>query len=79
MAMPVLREPDALPASDLGLRQAITPKDEAATHPADEVESLLEPARPYRAYAEIRLWSLSGSLAREPARDRAREPEGEPD
>ena len=62
VAMRVLREPDALPASDLGLRKAITPKG-AAPRPAAEVEALLEVCRPYRAYAAMRLWSLERASA----------------
>ncbi|MBK7949046.1 MAG: DNA-3-methyladenine glycosylase 2 family protein [Deltaproteobacteria bacterium] len=65
LAMRVLREPDALPASDLGLRQAITPKGDSP-RPAAEVERLLEPGRPYRAYAAIRLWSQGAELEAEP-------------
>lgn len=61
VAMRVLREPDALPASDLGLRQAITPKGEAP-RPAAEVERMLDPGRPFRAYAAIRLWSQGAEL-----------------
>ncbi|MFO0689863.1 MAG: AlkA N-terminal domain-containing protein [Myxococcota bacterium] len=56
LAMRVLREPDALPASDLGLRQAIT-EPGASPRAAAEVERTLEASRPYRAYAAIRLWS----------------------
>jgi 3-methyladenine DNA glycosylase/8-oxoguanine DNA glycosylase len=57
VAMRVMREPDALPASDLGLRKAITPAG-GSLRPASEVEALLEVCRPYRAYAAARLWSL---------------------
>jgi AraC family transcriptional regulator of adaptative response / DNA-3-methyladenine glycosylase II len=71
VAMRVLREPDALPASDLGLRQAITPLGEAP-RPAAEVERLVEASRPYRAYAAIRLWSQGAGSAAEPKSVRAR-------
>lgn len=74
VAMRVLREPDALPASDLGLRQAITPKG-ATPRPAAEVERLLEPGRPYRAYAALRLWSQGAEL--DATHDAAREVEPE--
>lgn len=60
VAMRLLREPDALPASDLGLRKAITPVG-APLRSAKEVERVLEGCRPYRAYAAMRLWS--GALA----------------
>jgi AraC family transcriptional regulator of adaptative response / DNA-3-methyladenine glycosylase II len=56
VAMRVLREPDALPAADLGLRKAISKAGEKP-RPAGEVERVLEPCRPYRAYAAMRLWS----------------------
>lgn len=56
VAMRVLREPDALPAADLGLRKAISKPDEKP-RPAREVETTLERYRPYRAYAAMRLWS----------------------
>jgi AraC family transcriptional regulator of adaptative response / DNA-3-methyladenine glycosylase II len=56
VAMRVLREPDALPAADLGLRKAISASDEKP-RPASEVEAALENYRPYRAYAAMRLWS----------------------
>jgi len=56
VAMRVLREPDALPAGDLGLRKAISP---AGTQPRPErdVDRELEAYRPYRAYAAMRLWA----------------------
>jgi len=56
VAMRVLREPDALPAADLGLRKAISKPDEKP-RPASDVEKILENYRPYRAYAAMRLWS----------------------
>lgn len=57
VAMRVLREPDALPASDLGLRKAISKPDEDL-RPASDVEAALEGCRPYRAYAAMRLWAM---------------------
>jgi AraC family transcriptional regulator of adaptative response / DNA-3-methyladenine glycosylase II len=57
VAMRVLREPDALPASDLGLRKAISKPDEEI-RPASDVEAVLESCRPYRAYAAMRLWAM---------------------
>lgn len=56
IAMRVLREPDALPSADLGLRKAISKSNEKP-RPAREVEMSLENYRPYRAYAAMRLWS----------------------
>lgn len=62
IAMRVLREPDALPTGDLGLRKALTAKAkrEAGLVPAREVEKRLEGCRPYRAYAAMRLWDTLG-------------------
>jgi AraC family transcriptional regulator of adaptative response / DNA-3-methyladenine glycosylase II len=57
VSMRVLREPDALPAADLGLRKAISTPGEKL-RPAREVEAALEGCRPYRAYAAMRLWSM---------------------
>lgn len=56
VAMRVLREPDALPSADLGLRKAITKSGEKPRPPC-EVEIELDPYRPYRAYAAMRLWA----------------------
>ena len=57
VAMRVLREPDALPIGDLGLRKAITKAGEKP-RPERDVETTLEGCRPYRAYAAMRLWGL---------------------
>jgi AraC family transcriptional regulator of adaptative response / DNA-3-methyladenine glycosylase II len=56
VSMRVLREPDALPADDLGLRKAVRAP---GAHPcsARQVEAMLESCRPFRAYAAVRLWS----------------------
>jgi AraC family transcriptional regulator of adaptative response / DNA-3-methyladenine glycosylase II len=59
VAMRVLREPDALPAADLGLRKAISGSSKDLRS-ATEVEKGLEPYRPYRAYAAMRLWASLG-------------------
>ncbi len=56
LAMRVLREPDALPSGDLGLRKAISRAGEKP-RPARDVERALDAFRPYRAYAAMRLWS----------------------
>ncbi|MDH4109274.1 MAG: helix-turn-helix domain-containing protein [Gammaproteobacteria bacterium] len=59
IAMRVLKNPDALPASDLGLRKALG-TDRPAT--ANELKSRAEEWRPWRAYGAMLLWnSLSGS------------------
>lgn len=50
IAMRVLREPDAFPHSDLGLRKA------AAAIGIDNLLQRAERWRPYRAYAAIALW-----------------------
>jgi len=52
VAMRVLREPDALPSADLGLRKAITKSGEKPRPPC-ELEIELDPYRPYRAYAAL--------------------------
>jgi 3-methyladenine DNA glycosylase/8-oxoguanine DNA glycosylase len=46
-------EPDAFPASDLGLRRAVSP---SAPVPAAELERLAEAWRPWRASVATRLW-----------------------
>jgi 3-methyladenine DNA glycosylase/8-oxoguanine DNA glycosylase len=48
-----LGEPDAFPASDLGLRRALRP---AAPLPAAELVDRAEAWRPWRAHAAVRLW-----------------------
>jgi AraC family transcriptional regulator of adaptative response / DNA-3-methyladenine glycosylase II len=57
VSMRVLREPDALPAADLGLRKAISTPGQAPL-PGRDVEAALEGCRPYRAYAAMRLWAM---------------------
>jgi AraC family transcriptional regulator of adaptative response / DNA-3-methyladenine glycosylase II len=54
IAMRALREPDAFPASDLGLMRAMATTQGRPT-PA-KLEQLAEPWRPWRAYAVLRLW-----------------------
>jgi AraC family transcriptional regulator of adaptative response / DNA-3-methyladenine glycosylase II len=54
IAMRALREPDAFPASDLGLLRAMaTP---AGRPGPDALARRAEPWRPWRAYAAMRLW-----------------------
>ena len=53
-AMRALNEPDAFPASDLGLRHALGTPDKPAT--AAEVRRQSENWAPWRAYAALHLW-----------------------
>lgn len=56
IALRQLREPDAFPASDLGVMRALT--DEHGLRPkADEVLARAERWRPWRAYAAQHLWA----------------------
>ena len=54
IAMRALREPDAFPSSDLGLRRAL--KENGKPLSATRLEQLAEPWRPWRAYAAVWLW-----------------------
>ena len=55
IAMRALREPDAFPASDLGLLRAM---ENGHGRPAPaELSVMAEPWRPWRAYAAMRLWT----------------------
>ena len=61
VALRALGEPDAFPASDLGLRRALAngngmPSPRALT-------AIAEPWRPWRAYAAVRLWT-GGAVSR---------------
>jgi AraC family transcriptional regulator of adaptative response / DNA-3-methyladenine glycosylase II len=55
IAMRALREPDAFPASDLGLRRALSPNGKPLT--TAQLDRLAEAWRPWRAYAAMYLWS----------------------
>ncbi|HKO49467.1 MAG TPA: 3-methyladenine DNA glycosylase 2, partial [Polyangiaceae bacterium] len=56
IALRQLREPDAFPASDLGVMRALT--DERGLRPkATEVLARAERWRPWRAYAAQHLWA----------------------
>jgi AraC family transcriptional regulator of adaptative response / DNA-3-methyladenine glycosylase II len=55
IAMRAFGEPDAFPASDLGLRKALG-AEKAALPPA-EVAAMAEAWRPWRAYAAMALWN----------------------
>jgi AraC family transcriptional regulator of adaptative response / DNA-3-methyladenine glycosylase II len=54
VAMRVLKNPDAFPASDLGLIKAVRYPDRVTPK---ELETLAEEWRPWRAYAALLLWS----------------------
>jgi AraC family transcriptional regulator of adaptative response / DNA-3-methyladenine glycosylase II len=55
IAMRALREPDAFPASDLGLLRAM---ETTAGRPSPaELAKIAEAWRPWRAYAAVRLWA----------------------
>lgn len=61
VAMRALREPDAFPASDLGLLRAL---ETPAGRPSPAaLASLAEAWRPWRAYAALRLWLQSDPAA----------------
>ena len=68
IAMRALGDPDAFPASDLGLRRAF-----AAHGLASDVKSITERAqawRPWRGYATMHLWS--GALVKEDEKEHAK-------
>ena len=51
--MRALRDPDAFPAGDLGLRKAVSP---GAPVTSRELQAMAEAWRPWRAYAAMTLW-----------------------
>ena len=55
IAMRALREPDAFPASDLGLRRALGARGALAS--VAEVQQRAQAWRPWRAYAAVHLWT----------------------
>ena len=59
IAMRALGEPDAFPASDLGLRHALATAEDPAPKPK-RVAALAEAWRPWRAYAVMHLWLTPG-------------------
>ena len=65
VAMRALRDPDAFPAADLGLRRALAVDGRDAT--AREAERRAEAWRPWRAYAALHLWQGLGDDAALPA------------
>lgn len=65
IAMRALREPDAFPASDIGILRALAAAD--GTRPsAREAAALATAWSPWRAYAAQYLWSHDSALARQP-------------
>jgi AraC family transcriptional regulator of adaptative response / DNA-3-methyladenine glycosylase II len=63
IAMRALREPDAFPAGDLGLRKALAGTGGPA--PGREVARRAEAWRPWRAYAALHLWTTPEIAIRE--------------
>ncbi|KYF83987.1 hypothetical protein BE18_01590 [Sorangium cellulosum] len=63
IAMRALREPDAFPATDLGLRRALGGASGA------ELLAMAEPWRPWRAYAAMLLWTADAQGARPAERE----------
>jgi len=61
IAMRALAWPDAWPASDIGLMNAL------GTRSPKEITALAEPWRPWRAYAVMRLWQGLETAERRPA------------
>ena len=68
IAMRAFGEPDAFPASDLGLRKAAS--GDGIPVAADRLEALSETWRPWRAYAAMHLWAqpVGGSVQRKDSR-----------
>lgn len=65
LAMRALGEPDAFPAGDLGVRQALATSD---TLPSErEVRARAERWRPWRAYAVLALWTEPRKPSPKPA------------
>ena len=70
IAMRALRDPDAFPASDLGVRRALAKLGRHVT--TSEAHELAEAWRPYRAYATQYLWAQLSPPARHRAPKRSR-------
>lgn len=64
IAMRLLREPDAFPASDIGLMRAMADASGRRPSPA-ELLKRAEHWRPWRAYAAIHLWAADAALLKE--------------
>ena len=65
VALRALREPDAFPASDVGLLRAVAPGEPRPTPEA--LITRAEPWRPWRAYAAQHLWAADPAAAVSPA------------
>jgi AraC family transcriptional regulator of adaptative response / DNA-3-methyladenine glycosylase II len=63
VAMRALGEPDAFPASDLGLRRALARGGTPLS--ARELERVAEAWRPWRAYAAVALWTSPAPATKE--------------
>jgi len=61
VAMRALGDPDAFPASDLGIRHALAKLDQP--HDARAAAALAERWRPWRAYAALHLWATLAAPA----------------
>ena len=59
VALRAIGEPDAFPASDLGLRKAA---GNGVPVSAKELEAMSEAWRPWRGYAALALWTVEGEL-----------------
>jgi AraC family transcriptional regulator of adaptative response / DNA-3-methyladenine glycosylase II len=57
VAMRALREPDAFPAGDLGLRRALRSRNGAGPMAEKALALRAEAWRPWRAYAAVLLWT----------------------
>jgi len=66
IAMRALREPDAFPAGDLGLRRALADGSRRRPSPA-ELAARAEAWRPWRAYAALHLWMADRRAPSAPA------------
>jgi AraC family transcriptional regulator, regulatory protein of adaptative response / DNA-3-methyladenine glycosylase II len=62
VAMRAMRDPDAFPAGDLGLRHALAANGRPAS--ATEVEERSTAWRPWRAYAAVQLWESLAAPSR---------------
>jgi AraC family transcriptional regulator of adaptative response / DNA-3-methyladenine glycosylase II len=63
IAMRVLREPDAFPATDIGLLRALA-RSEGGRPSTAEVVARAEAWRPWRAYAAQHLWTVDARTVR---------------
>jgi AraC family transcriptional regulator of adaptative response / DNA-3-methyladenine glycosylase II len=64
--MRLLREPDAFPASDVGLRRAMAGLDGGVRPTPKSLLRRAEAWRPWRAYAAQYLWSTAGRASSPP-------------